>query len=167
MITTSLAADLAVIKRHQQAAWSAGDHAVVSATLTPISERLCEAADLRAGERVLDVATGSGNTAIAAARRFCRVAGVDFVPIKGRNAFTWTRESDTRWTATLRYTDAQGRPQTVVYAMHRFGRRAGPYEVDLHRLARRRWVSPRSRKITNQKRWISFKDERKEISFYE
>lgn len=48
--------------------------------------------------------------------------GVDFIPIKGRNAFTWVRESDTRWTATLRFTDADGRPQTVVYAMHRFGR---------------------------------------------
>jgi ubiquinone/menaquinone biosynthesis C-methylase UbiE len=41
---------------------------------------LCEAADLQAGWRVLDVATGSGNAAIAAARRGCEVVGVDYVP---------------------------------------------------------------------------------------
>ncbi|MGD9894712.1 MAG: class I SAM-dependent methyltransferase, partial [Dehalococcoidia bacterium] len=80
MTTTTLAADPAMIKSDQRAAWSSGAAAVVSSTLTLISERLCEAADLRAGERVLDVATGSGNTAIAAARRFCRVAGVDYLP---------------------------------------------------------------------------------------
>jgi len=45
-----------------------------------ISELLCEAVDLRSGQKVLDVATGSGNTALAAARRFCEVTGVDYVP---------------------------------------------------------------------------------------
>jgi SAM-dependent methyltransferase len=80
VIATIPAADPVESKQHQQNAWTLGDSAVVGATLTPISERLCEAADLRAGERVLDVATGSGNTAIAAARRFCRVAGLDYVP---------------------------------------------------------------------------------------
>lgn len=49
-------------------------------------------------------------------------AGVDFTPERGRNAFTWARESDARWTATLRWTDAQGQPQTVVYPMQRIGR---------------------------------------------
>ncbi len=80
MTTTSPVDDLTAIKRRQQETWAAGDFAVVGATLPLVSEQLCEAADLRAGERVLDVATGSGNTAIAAARRFCRVAGVDYVP---------------------------------------------------------------------------------------
>jgi SAM-dependent methyltransferase len=41
---------------------------------------LCEAVDLRAGHRVLDVACGNGNAALAAARRFCHVTGVDYVP---------------------------------------------------------------------------------------
>ena len=46
--------------------------------------------------------------------------GVDFAPDQGaRNAFTWTRESPTRWSATLRWTDRDGRPQTTVYALHR------------------------------------------------
>ena len=35
---------------------------------------------VHAGDRVLDIATGSGNTALAAARRGCRVTGADFVP---------------------------------------------------------------------------------------
>jgi ubiquinone/menaquinone biosynthesis C-methylase UbiE len=72
--------DLAAIKARQQRAWSTGDFSVVATSLTIVSEELAEAADLRAGERVLDVATGSGNTALAAARRWCTATGVDFVP---------------------------------------------------------------------------------------
>jgi hypothetical protein len=49
--------------------------------------------------------------------------GVDFAPHEGaRNHFTWARESETRWNATLRWTNQQGQPQTVIYALHRFGR---------------------------------------------
>jgi ubiquinone/menaquinone biosynthesis C-methylase UbiE len=72
--------DLNAIKGKQQQTWASGDFAEVAATLQVVSELLCESVDLHAGERVLDVATGSGNTAIAAARRFCDVSGVDYVP---------------------------------------------------------------------------------------
>jgi SAM-dependent methyltransferase len=72
--------DLQAVKAKQQRTWSAGDYAVVGATLQIVSEELCEAADLQAGDRVLDVATGNGGTAIAAARRFCAVTGADYVP---------------------------------------------------------------------------------------
>ncbi len=48
--------------------------------ITIVGELLCESVDLRAGQDVLDVATGSGNTALAAARRFTHVTGVDYVP---------------------------------------------------------------------------------------
>jgi hypothetical protein len=49
--------------------------------------------------------------------------GADFAPRRGAtNAFTWTREDTTKWSATIRWTDQDGRPQTVVYALHRFGR---------------------------------------------
>jgi SAM-dependent methyltransferase len=131
VITTSLAADLAVIKRHQQAAWSAGDHAVVSATLTPISERLCEAADLRAGERVLDVATGSGNTAIAAARRFCRVAGVDFVP--GLLQRARARANAEQFAIEFREGDAEAIPypnETFDVVLSSFGSMFAPDQVE-------------------------------------
>jgi SAM-dependent methyltransferase len=72
--------DIATIKERQQAAWASGDYAAVGSRLLLPAELLCEAVDLRAGERVLDVACGNGNAALAAARRFCQVTGVDYVP---------------------------------------------------------------------------------------
>jgi ubiquinone/menaquinone biosynthesis C-methylase UbiE len=80
MTTQTPSPDLSAIKGKQQQTWASGDFAEVATTLQVVSELLCEATDLHAGERVLDVATGSGNTAIAAARRFCDVSGVDYVP---------------------------------------------------------------------------------------
>jgi ubiquinone/menaquinone biosynthesis C-methylase UbiE len=74
------APDLAAIKKRQQVTWSAGDYAAVGITIQIVSESLCEAVDLHAGRRVLDVATGHGNTALAAARRNADVIGVDYVP---------------------------------------------------------------------------------------
>jgi SAM-dependent methyltransferase len=71
---------IATIKERQQATWASGDYAAVGTRLLPTAERLCEAVDLRAGERVLDVACGNGNAALAAARRFCQVTGIDYVP---------------------------------------------------------------------------------------
>ena len=74
------APDFGAIKARQRQTWAAGDFHRIAALIMPVSERLCETVDLRAGERVLDVATGSGNTALAAARRLCAVTGVDYVP---------------------------------------------------------------------------------------
>jgi SAM-dependent methyltransferase len=78
--TTQPAADLAAVKAKQQAAWSAGDYAVVGTTLQIVGESLCEALDLRPGERVLDVAAGNGNATLAAARRWTDVVSTDYVP---------------------------------------------------------------------------------------
>jgi ubiquinone/menaquinone biosynthesis C-methylase UbiE len=64
----------------QQEIWSAGDFSALAASSIIVGELLCESIPLRAGQRVLDVATGSGNTAMSAARRACDVVGVDFVP---------------------------------------------------------------------------------------
>jgi len=72
--------DLAAVKSRQQAAWSAGNYAVVGTTLQIVGESLCEALDLRAGSRVLDVAAGNGNATLAAARRWCDVTSTDYVP---------------------------------------------------------------------------------------
>jgi SAM-dependent methyltransferase len=74
------APDLAIVKERQQQAWASGDFHVVAARITLVAERLVDAADLRAGWRVLDVATGSGNAALAAARLGCTAVGVDYVP---------------------------------------------------------------------------------------
>jgi SAM-dependent methyltransferase len=75
----SPAADLAAVKVRQQAAWSTGNYAVVGTTLQIVGENLCEALDLRAGSRVLDVAAGNGNATLAAARRWCDVTSTDYV----------------------------------------------------------------------------------------
>ncbi len=72
--------DIVTVKQRQQAAWASGDYAAVGARLLLTAELLCESVDLRAGQRVLDVACGSGNAALAAARRFCQVTGIDYVP---------------------------------------------------------------------------------------
>ena len=79
--------DLATIKQRQQATWASGDFAVVGVTLQIVGELLAEATDVRAGERVVDVAAGNGNATLAAARRFARVTSTDYVPAlleKGR-----------------------------------------------------------------------------------
>lgn len=72
--------DLGAVKQRQQAAWSSGDFAVVAARIVLTAEHLVDTADLHAGWSVLDVATGSGNAAIAAARLGCHAVGVDYVP---------------------------------------------------------------------------------------
>src|ERR1051326_6489420 len=72
--------DLTAIKQRQQQMWAAGDFAMVATGTIIVGELLCESLDLRSGQNVLDVATGSGNTALAAARRWCTVTGIDFVP---------------------------------------------------------------------------------------
>ena len=71
--------ELVAIKARQQAAWSSGDYAVVGTTLQIVGEELCEALDLRAGKRVLDVAAGNGMVSLAAARRWCDVTSTDYV----------------------------------------------------------------------------------------
>src|SRR6187397_753687 len=72
--------DFSAVKQRQQATWASGDFSVVAARIVYQAEQLCETADLQAGWRVLDVATGSGNAALAAARRGCEAVGIDYVP---------------------------------------------------------------------------------------
>ena len=81
------AIDYVAVKVKQQKTWGAGDYARVGATLQIVGEQLAERLDLRAGQRVLDVAAGNGNFSLAAARRDTRVTSSDFVPAlleKGR-----------------------------------------------------------------------------------
>lgn len=71
--------DFAAIKQRQRATWASGDYAVIGTTLQIVGETLAEAADVRAGEAVLDVAAGNGNASLAAARRFANVTSTDYV----------------------------------------------------------------------------------------
>ncbi len=96
------------IKDRQQLAWASGDYSVFGAALLIMSELLCEAVDVRPGQKVLDVATGSGNTALASARRFGETTGIDYVPAlleRGRE-----RAAAERLEITFREGDAENIP---------------------------------------------------------
>ena len=100
--------DFAAVKTKQQAAWSSGDYAIVGATLQIIGEDLCEAMDLRSGQKVLDVAAGNGNVTLAAARRWCDVTSTDYVPAllaRGRE-----RAKAEGWTIDFKEADAEALP---------------------------------------------------------
>ncbi len=102
--------DLTALKTRQHAAWSSGDYAVVGTTLQIVGEQLCEALDLRAGQRVLDVAAGNGNVSLAAARRLCDVVSTDYVAIlleRGR-----ARAAAEGLTLTFEEADAEALPFT-------------------------------------------------------
>ena len=79
-MTTTQPPDLRTVKERQQKTWTSGDYARIGNPLVIMGELLCEAVDVRSGQKVLDVATGSGNTALSAARRFCETTGIDYVP---------------------------------------------------------------------------------------
>ena len=100
--------DLAAVKQRQHGAWSSGDYAVVGTTLQIVGEQLCEAVDLRAGSKVLDVAAGNGNATLAAARRWCDVTSTDYVPAllsRGRE-----RAAAEHLTIEFREADAEALP---------------------------------------------------------
>jgi ubiquinone/menaquinone biosynthesis C-methylase UbiE len=71
--------DFSAIKQRQQATWASGDFAIIGVTLQIVGESLAEAVDVRAGERVIDIAAGNGNATLAAARRFADVTSTDYV----------------------------------------------------------------------------------------
>src|SRR4249919_146390 len=100
--------DYAAIKQRQQGTWAAGDYAVIGTTLQIVGERLCDAVDLRAGERVLDVAAGNGNAPLAAARHFAQVTSTDYVDAlleRGKE-----RAAAERVTVTFQPADAEALP---------------------------------------------------------
>jgi len=78
--TVSSIPDYESIKKRQQATWASGDFGRIGVTLQIVGETLCEAVDVGAAEKVLDVAAGNGNASLAAARRFADVTSTDYVP---------------------------------------------------------------------------------------
>ena len=72
--------DLSLVKARQQQTWASGDYTAIASRIVLVSELLADAADLHAGWRVLDVASGNGNATLAAARSGTTAVGVDYVP---------------------------------------------------------------------------------------
>jgi ubiquinone/menaquinone biosynthesis C-methylase UbiE len=68
------------IKASMRATWMAGDFGMVAKTIAGPSEKFIESLPIAPGMSVLDVACGTGNTAIPAARRGAIVTGVDIAP---------------------------------------------------------------------------------------
>jgi SAM-dependent methyltransferase len=79
-VTETPRPDLAAVKARQQQTWASANYGAVATRILVMAEQLVQSADLQAGQRVLDVATGTGNAALAAARAGCRVTGIDYVP---------------------------------------------------------------------------------------
>jgi len=114
--------DLAAIKTRQQSAWASGDFGVIGTTLQIVGETLCEAVDVQSGSRVIDVACGNGNASLAAARRWCQVIGVDYVPALVEQARV--RATAERLPATFQVGDAEALDfpdASFDYALSTFG----------------------------------------------
>jgi ubiquinone/menaquinone biosynthesis C-methylase UbiE len=102
------APDLGAIKARQQATWASGDFGQIGVRLQIVGESLCEAVDLHATDKVLDVAAGNGNASLAAARHFADVTSTDYVPAlleQGR-----LRAEADRLTISFREADAEALP---------------------------------------------------------
>lgn len=108
LATSAKSPGLGEIKTRQQTAWSSGDYSAVGVTLQIVGERLAETLDLRAGQRVLDVAAGNGNFSLAAARRGARVVSTDYVPSLLENGAERARAE--RLDLRFRIADAEALP---------------------------------------------------------
>lgn len=71
--------DLVALKSAQHRIWSSGDYGRIAWVTAPLADRLIAAVDLVPGQSVLDIATGTGHVALAAARSFCPATGIDYV----------------------------------------------------------------------------------------
>jgi SAM-dependent methyltransferase len=76
----TLTTELTQLRDKQQKVWSSGDYNKIAAITVPVSEHLVEHAGIFPGQHVLDVATGTGHVALAAARRSAITSGIDYVP---------------------------------------------------------------------------------------
>jgi ubiquinone/menaquinone biosynthesis C-methylase UbiE len=106
-----MATDLKTIKQTQQQVWPTGDYQVVinHMNLASMSERLCDATPVLPTHRVLDIATGTGNTALSAKRRgFPHVTGIDYAP--GLLEIAKARAKAEQLDVTLEEADAEDLP---------------------------------------------------------
>ena len=100
--------DLQTVKARQKATWESGDFGEVAKFTMPSAEEFMARLDLPPGTRVLDVACGTGNLAVLAARRGCRVSGLDIAT----NLLAQARERAQRESLAIDFTegDAEAMP---------------------------------------------------------
>lgn len=72
--------DYQAITARQKEVWDTGDFHEIARQNVVMAEALCAAVDPHGGHRMLDIACGSGTAALVAARRYCEVTGIDYVP---------------------------------------------------------------------------------------
>lgn len=80
MTNDTQAIDYNDVTKRQQETWSTGDFTQIARQNVVMAEGLCAAVDPHPGDRVLDLACGNGSAALVAARRYCEVTGIDYVP---------------------------------------------------------------------------------------
>ena len=145
--------DFEAIKKKQQTTWASGDFAVIGTTLQIVGELLSEAADIRAGERVLDVAAGNGNATLAAARRFAEVTSTDYVPaLLDKSA---VRAKAEELTVTYRVADAEQLPfpdKSFDVALSTFGVMFTPQHTSSSE--RSAWSARRSHRLASGPRGL-------------
>lgn len=100
--------DYAAVTERQRETWATGDFNEIARLNVGMAEALVEDTDPHAGQRVLDVACGSGTAALVAARRYCEVTGIDYVPALIERAEIRARAEGLD--ADFRVGDAQGLP---------------------------------------------------------
>src|ERR1700704_1287844 len=72
--------DVTGFKEGQKAMWTAGDYGEVAQRIVTVGEYVAERAGAGPGIELLDVATGTGNVSIPAARAGAKVTGLDLTP---------------------------------------------------------------------------------------
>jgi SAM-dependent methyltransferase len=100
--------DIQTVKARQKSTWESGDFGEVARFTMPSAEEFMARLDLRPGTRVLDVACGTGNLAVLAARQGCQVSGLDIAT----NLLAQARERAQREGLAIEFTegDAEAMP---------------------------------------------------------
>ena len=73
-------ADFTELKQRHRAVWASGDYDQIAQTIQAVADHVVRSARIRPGERVLDIACGTGNTALMARARGATVTGLDLTP---------------------------------------------------------------------------------------
>ena len=120
--------DVGDVKDRHRRTWAVGNYPVIAAYQAPIADHLCSAAEVSSRDRVLDVATGTGNVALAAARRGAAVSALDLTPSMLEQARGRSRE------AGLHVDFVEGDAEDIPYP-------AGSFDVGLSACGL--WFAPR------------------------